>query len=415
MFKKEIAFSFGTINWLDWLCALKSYVSTKNKSRPYLKNFQMNLAEMFGAGYNVFTFFRGRSALYAILKSLNLDPDDEVIIPGFTCVPVPNAVVFSGARPIYADVEKDFWNVNLNSIRSCVSSRTKAIIIQHSFGYPVQEMEGIVDFCIRKNIYLIEDCCHALGVTYKKKRLGTFGDASFFSTERSKMINTIYGGFAVIKDNSLLKSMENIYEIFDYPDEHIIKTLLKEFIFLGIAFQPYMRPYFSSLPYYLEKFDLWKPLNDFAALRVVKTNCYECRFSESQAAIGLRQLYRLKDNLNHRQKICQLYYDELSRIGIQCFHGIQNFPLIRYPFYIDRKKKMIEICRKRGLNLGQWFESCIHPLGVEIDKLNYREGQCPNAENVAMHVVNLPTHPGISYSDAYKALEIVQDSLDEVG
>ncbi|NMB92373.1 MAG: aminotransferase class I/II-fold pyridoxal phosphate-dependent enzyme [Parcubacteria group bacterium] len=93
---------------------------------------------------NYYFFFKGRVALYAILKSLEIKPGDEIILPGFTCVVVPNAILYCGVKPIYVDIDENTFNINPNLIEEKINSKTKAIIVQHTFGIPAQ-MDKIIE------------------------------------------------------------------------------------------------------------------------------------------------------------------------------------------------------------------------------------------------------------------------------
>ncbi|GLI35895.1 hypothetical protein DAMNIGENAA_33280 [Desulforhabdus amnigena] len=86
----------------------------------------------------------------------------------------------------------------------------------------------------------------------------------------------------------------------------------------------------------------------------------------------------------------------MKRRGYATLKGLNNKPLLRYPFIFHKRDELIQACASEGITLGRWFESCIHPAACNIEKLGYRKGQCPNAEWLSAHIVNLPTHPGIS-------------------
>ena len=128
---------------------------------------------------NRFYFFKGRVALYAILKSIGIGQGDEVILPGFTCVVVPNAITYLGAKPVYIDIASVTFNIDPSKIEEKITEKTRAIIAQHTFGIPA-EMDIIMEMAKKYNLYVIEDSCHAIGSKYKGKEIGTFGDASFF-------------------------------------------------------------------------------------------------------------------------------------------------------------------------------------------------------------------------------------------
>ncbi len=136
-------------------------------------------------------FFKGRVALYAILKAMEIQSGDEVILPGFTRVVVPNAIIYLNGRPVYVDIDKKTYNIDVTKIEEKIKYRTKAIVAQHTFGIPA-EMDKISEIAKKYNLYVIEDACHAIGSKYKGKEVGPFSDAAFFSyvsknTKRKKI------------------------------------------------------------------------------------------------------------------------------------------------------------------------------------------------------------------------------------
>src|SRR5512135_1616150 len=127
-------------------------------------------------GLRLFPFYKGRVALFAILKAMGVNTGDEVIVPGFTCVVVPNAVIYNRALPVFVDIDGATYNIDPGKIEAKITKKTRAIIVQHTFGVPA-EMDGITEIAKAHNLFLIEDSCHTLGSRYKGKPVGAFGDA----------------------------------------------------------------------------------------------------------------------------------------------------------------------------------------------------------------------------------------------
>src|SRR4030043_7279 len=130
-----------------------------------IKQYEQTFAEILGAR-RAFAFWKGRVALYAILKALCIGDGDEVIVPGYTCVMNVNPIKYLGAEPVYVDIEPATFNIDTNLLREKITSNTKAIIAQHTYGYPC-DMDEIIDIAGRNNVPVIEDCCLALGSRYK--------------------------------------------------------------------------------------------------------------------------------------------------------------------------------------------------------------------------------------------------------
>ena len=147
-------------------------------------SFLNGIKEVLGPN-EVHFFWKGRVALYALLKGCGVSEGDEVILPAFTCVVVPNAIKYLGAKPIYVDIDKESLGASLESVRGSITSKTKAIICQNTFGLSYQLTE-IVALAREKHLVTIEDCTHGFGGFYHSKPNGIFCDASFFSTQWNK-------------------------------------------------------------------------------------------------------------------------------------------------------------------------------------------------------------------------------------
>ena len=173
--------------------------------------YGQNFAKFFNAKA-AFSFWKGRVALYAILKALGVKEGDEVILPGYTCVMDVNPIKYLGARPVYVDIEPDTFNMNVNLLEEKITSKTKVIIAQHTYGY-VCDMDAILEIANRHNITVIEDCCLALGSTYKGKLAGAFGKAAYFSFQWNKPYTTGLGGMAICHDDNLAKSIAQLCEM----------------------------------------------------------------------------------------------------------------------------------------------------------------------------------------------------------
>lgn len=137
-------------------------------------------------------------------RLIDIGPGDEVIMPSFTFVSTANAIVHSGGRPVFADIELDNLNIDIKSVEKLVTHRTKAIAIVH-YGGAGADPDSFVEFCSNRNIALIEDNAHGFGGIYKSQLLGTFGDLSTLSFHETKNIICGEGGAIVLNNKSLLE------------------------------------------------------------------------------------------------------------------------------------------------------------------------------------------------------------------
>lgn len=161
------------------------------------------LAEYLGAEKeDIFVFDSGRSALLIALKALGIQPGDEVLVQAFTCVVVINAIKWAGGIPVYVDIEKDTLNMNPQDAEQKITSRTKCIIIQHTFGLPA-DLTALMDIATRHELRTIEDCAHSLGAQYNGKFTGTYADIGMFSFGTEKIISCVRGGALITADASI--------------------------------------------------------------------------------------------------------------------------------------------------------------------------------------------------------------------
>ena len=162
---------------------------------PKLEEFEHAIAAYVGASDAV-AVNSGTSALHLSLRALGIGEGDEVIVPSFAFIAVANAVRHERAIPIFVDIEPDTLNLNPCRIEAAVTSRTKAIIVVHTFGCPAN-LEAILAIARRHALRIIEDACEAIGAEYKGRRVGAFGDAAIFSFYPNKQITTGEGGVVV--------------------------------------------------------------------------------------------------------------------------------------------------------------------------------------------------------------------------
>lgn len=167
----------------------------------YVNEFEERFAKWLGTSHAV-TTSSGTTALHLALASLEIGPKDEVIIPAFSMAAIPFAVTYTGARSILVDSEWSTWNLDPNKIEEKITDKTKAIIVMHTYGHPV-DMDPILKIAKRFQLYLIEDAAEAHGAEYKGIKVGSIGDLGCFSFFANKIITTGEGGMVVTNDSHL--------------------------------------------------------------------------------------------------------------------------------------------------------------------------------------------------------------------
>tara|TARA_A100001011_G_scaffold394961_1_gene488609 strand:+ start:619 stop:1773 length:1155 start_codon:yes stop_codon:yes gene_type:complete len=177
----------------------------------YVKKFENEFSKYNKRRYGI-AVSSGTAALEIAIKSLNLKKGDEIIIPTFSIISTALCVIKFGYKPVLVDSNLKTWNMNVDEVIKKITSKTKAIIITHIYGFPV-DMNKILKIAKSKRIKIVEDAAEMIGQTYYKKKCGTFGDLSTFSFYANKHITTGEGGMILTNDKKLYlkcKSLRNL-------------------------------------------------------------------------------------------------------------------------------------------------------------------------------------------------------------
>lgn len=359
---------------------------------------------------NSFLFFRGRTAFYAILEALGIKSQDEIIVPGFTCMAVPNAIKYLGARPVYVDIDSKTFNIDPEKIEEKITQKTKAIIVQHTFGIPA-EMDKIITITKERNIYLIEDSCHTLASKYKGNQVGTFGEAAFYSSQWSKPITTGLGGWAIVNSEDVRQKLSKVYERFTEPSKIDVFCLRFQFGLYSLLFKPPTFYFFQKWYRLISKLDIVPTSFSCSELECKMPKKYKQRGSQWQKSI-LKEKIAAIDSINaHRRHITSIYSKFLKGSGIPVLPDYYDVVFLSYPVLVKDKMKTLKEARGQRLELGDWFISPVHPVSKGLEKFEYYKGVCPVAENICEHIINLPTHTLISEAYAYKIVNFLKDKI----
>ena len=346
--------------------------------------------------HNISLFWKGRVALYAILKAIGIKEGDEVILPAFTCVVAVNPIIYLGAKPVYVDVDPMTYNLNPLKIEKKITAKTKAILAQNTFGL-APDLDRIFEVANKHDLKVIEDCAHGFGGFYKGKPNGTIADVSFFSTQWNKPFSTGLGGFAVTKNPEIAENLRVMEKSFARPsakDEMVLKTLLfvRERLGTGL-YWPAIKTY-----RWLSKKNLILGSSQGEELESpVKPEGFEKGFSGIQSKRGDKELESFDKILDHRKNIAALYKEILLDMQIEppyepdyAVHTYLKFPLL-----IKDRIKFFKLAEKEKIELGDWFLSPIHPITKDFELWRYKWGENLVAEKISQHIVNLPTHTKI--------------------
>ncbi len=356
-----------------------------------------------------FAFWKGRVALYAILKALGIGEGDEVVLPGYTCVMAVNPIVYLGAKPVFVDIEPATYNLDPNLIEAKITPQTKLIIAQHTYGYPA-DMDAILEVSRRKGIPLIEDCCLSLGSTYKGRLTGTFGLAAYFSSQWNKPYTTGLGGVAVVNDVELADKIAALYEReVCKPGGIEVNMLRVQWFMYRTLVYPRTTALAQNLFRFLTRVGLVVGSSSPAELAPEMPPNFFKGASGFQARVGLRQLDRLPENMEHRRKMTALYDKLLRNRGwpMPVIPETLDPVMVRYPVRVADKKEALATASQHFLELGSWFECPLHPIETPLEAYGYHTGMCPNADQACAEVVNLPLHTRVSVATARKNVDLV--------
>lgn len=378
----------GTHTVREWLQMAKLLLTRGHGNPELVEQYERQFAARCGST-DAISFGAGRMAFYAILEALGIGAGDEVIIPAFTCVVVPNAILYREARPVYVDIDPRTFNIDVAQVEGAITPRTRALYAQHTFGVPC-DVDALRHLARRHGLPLIEDAAHALGGSSGGRPVGSLGDVAFFSTDHSKMTSTQVGGMVVTSRADLARRLRQIQqaapELAPYQVRRVIAGFLAEFV----LFSPALLWCSAGLHVLLSRLGLVFTFNDELLTDKPSTYPYPCRLSPAQAQMGISQLEDLPRNLAHRREIALELESRLQ------WYGGDPAPLkecawLRYSFLV-RSRAMVEDALRTRFDLGVWFTSVVHGRNADLAAVGYRAGSCPVAEFAARHIVNLPTH-----------------------
>ena len=191
---------------------------------PFVNKFEDQFANRLGRNHAI-AVTSGTAALDVAIEALLIGPGDEVILPAFTIISCINQVIRSGATPVLVDSDPLTWNMNLQQVEEKITEHTKAILVVHIFGLPV-DIDPILELAQKKNIKIIEDAAEMLGQTYNEKPCGSFGDISTFSFYPNKLVTTGEGGMIVTNDKQLADDCRSLRNLCFQPKKRFVHERL---------------------------------------------------------------------------------------------------------------------------------------------------------------------------------------------
>lgn len=356
------------------------------------------------------SFSSGRAGLWAILKAMEFEKGDEVILQAFTTVALPNTLKVLGLKPVFVDIQEGTYNIDPEKIEKKITSRTKAVIIQHTFGNPA-DMDRILQIAGKYDLKTIEDCAHSLGAEYDGIKTGKFSDAAFFSFGRDKVISSVSGGMVIARDYRLGEKIEAIRNGLDFPSrKDIIKNLLHPIITFKALHTYNLFSIGKMIMFMTYKIGLLDKAYSSEEKKGEMREDFAKRMPNALAEIALHQL-EIADRFNkHRIKTAKKYEELLAdNLDIKLpktLPGSKNI-FLWYTISLKNKRKLIKRANKKDIILGDWFPQAIGPIEVDMRKAGYEKGSCPIAERASARCVNLPTHHNIHKKEIAKVAEFI--------
>lgn len=418
MFKKTIISEFfTTINFsifLDTL-ALLTYKIWYLKYSKYNSLIEKEfLSYIHKPDSKIVSFYNWRSAIFHCLKMLDLTKDDEVIISWYTCVTVSNAVIQTGAKIIYSDIN-DFLQLNLESLKKNITSNTKVIIIQHTFWFP-SDLYEILEIARQKNIIIIEDSAHSLWSEYKGKKIWSFGDFSIFSTGRDKVISSVTWWFLVINNKKYFSFETEIEKKLKIPNT---KLILQNLFYNIVAYKAYKLYDFFKLG----RFIIYISRKIWLITEILTSSEKNCNYKEFNYKLPWSLVYlwylQLKqiDKINSkRQEFAKYYNENISNPKIEIIFKVQDDiknNYFRYPILLkDSKQKelLYNYMKKNNILLwNTWSSTNIVPINSSLEKANYLKNSCPKSEDISERILTLPNHYNINFKDIEKVTKLLNN------
>ncbi len=340
---------------------------------PKIQEFEKALCEVTGAKYCV-VVSNGTAALHAACFAAGITKEDEVITTPMTFAASANCALYVGARPVFADICPDTYNIDPQQIEKNITNKTRAIIPVHFTGQPC-DMDAITKIAKKNNLIVIEDAAHALGAKYNNKKIGSISDMTTFSFHPVKHITTGEGGAVTTNDESLYQ-----------------KLLL--FRSHGITRNPELMNK-NEGGWYYEQLELG----------------YNYRMTDIQAALGISQLKKLQLFIEKRRHIVEKYNHSFNRLEYIKIPKINKKSYSSWHLYVIKiakelsRKKVYDKMQELGIGVNVHYVPVYkHPY---YQKLGYKSGLCPAAEELYEKMITLPIHHGMNDEDIERVINAV--------
>ena len=374
---KQIPYATQCIDEDDIEAVVSALKSPHLTQGPLVEEFEKIVADYCGAKYAV-AMNSGTSALHAACHAAGVVSGDEVVTSPITFAATSNSVLYCGGKPVFADVQKDTINIDPEEIKKKITPKTKAIIPVHFAGHPC-DMEEIQGIAKEHGLMIIEDAAHALGSEYKGSKIGSckYSDMAILSFHAVKHITTGEGGMVLTNDQDLYKKLL-LFRTHGITRDAEIMTK-------------------NDGPWYYEMHELG----------------FNYRITDFQCALGMSQLKKLDSFVKRRREIVQRYQKAFSGIPDLVLPIERESISSAWHIYVIRvkgdRKAVFNFLREKGLGVNAHY----YPVYLQpyYQKLGYKAGTCPKAEEYYSKAITLPLYPKMTDKDVEYVIDAVKASL----
>ena len=327
---------------------------------------------------DVFLFSSGREAFFALLTALGIRKGDEIIVQRYTCIVVPNAIKAAKGRAIYADIDMNTLNLDIQHTEDQISNMTRAIVCQHTFGIP-SDTSALQSLCEQYDIHLIEDCAHFIPQAIE-------ANYAFFSFGRDKAISGISGGAVLSRNPDVSRKLKELEENAKEHSLFYIKRLLG-----------YPLVYAAARPFYMIGIGkvLLKCAQIVGALVPIVSDKEKkgsmdpvlFHIPNTCATLALYDYKRLHEKNAHRHMLTKFYLEQAKKHGWRFPSEItEKFPLQKFPIFVNNPDEIRKKLKRRNIHLSDGWENC------------------PG-------ILNLPTHPTMTMGQAKRLVDVLDGLL----
>ena len=345
---------------------------------PRITQLEEKLCEVTGAKYCV-AVSNGTAALHIAAIAAGIKEGDEVITTPITFAASANCALYCGARPVFADINPDTYNIDPASIRKCITDKTKAVVAVDFTGQAV-ELDEIRAICKEHNLVLIEDAAHSIGTRYNGQPIGSIADMTTFSFHPVKTVTAGEGGAVTTNDPVLYQ-----------------KLLLAHAH--GITRDRSQMVHPTDDPWYNEQVNLG----------------YNYRMTEFQAALLMSQLKKLEAFSKRRKEIVKMYDEAFSKIPeVKVQKEIPESDTTRHLYILQLDDRKLSCTRREFFDAlhAENIYSQVHYLPVywhsHYENLGYPKGLCPNAEHYYRQSMSLPLYYSLTDEDVKDVIHAVE-------